>query len=371
MSRFVKPGMRVLLKPNLLAARKPEQATTTHPTVMAAVAKLVRQAGGQAVIADSPGGPYTPGLLRGVYAATGAQQAAADAGAQLNEDTAETDVAVPGGKLLKRVKLIAPVAQADLVINLPKLKTHGQMVYTGAVKNMFGAIAGTGKIDYHMRMPQYDVFADMLVDVCLAARPALTIMDAVEGMEGAGPSAGNPRQIGLVLAGEDPFAIDRTALDIVGASPLDVPVMLAAHNRGLCPSRQQVQILGPGVSEVAVAKFDMPGAGEMAPVQWTASKVMAWLSGRIKPRPVFDHATCTGCGQCAQWCPPKVITMAQAAPGQRPEVDLEGCIRCFCCQEICPAKAVSIRRLGRRSGAFWRMAFFGISLLGSRMGRRR
>lgn len=369
MSRFVKPGMRVLLKPNLLAARAPQEATTTHPTVVAAVARLVQQAGGQVTVADSPGGPFVSGLMKSVYAATGMEQVATQVGLTLNSDFTDSEVANPSARILKRLRIISAVARADLVINLPKLKTHGQMVYTGAIKNMFGAIPGTDKIEYHLRMADYGTFADVLIDIFLATRPALTLMDAVVGMEGAGPSAGDPRQIGLILASDDAFALDYVALLVVGANPLQVPVIKAAVERGLCPSKlDEVTIVGKSLEDAKVRQFNMPAMGQMLAVTWSQGRVLNWLAERIKPRPVFDHATCTGCKLCQASCPAKVIAMEAG----KPRANLKACIRCFCCQELCPAKAITIHRLSPPVAAALRIAYFMLGMLSSRLsGRRR
>jgi len=364
LSRFVQPGMRVLLKPNLLAARVPAEATTTHPAVVAAVARLIQEAGGVVSVADSPGGPFVSTLLRSVYSATGMEQVAGDTGLTLNHDFTDTEVFNPSGKLLKRVHLITAVARADLVVNLPKLKTHGQMVYTGAVKNLFGAIPGTDKIEYHMRMADYETFADALIDIYLATRPKLTLMDAVIGMEGAGPSAGDPRHLGFILASEDAFALDYVALSLVGADPMQVPVMKAAAKRGLCPtSLADVTLRGRCVDDVRVERFDMPAMGEMLAVSWSQSALLGRLSQWIKARPVFHHAVCSGCALCARHCPAKVITMDAG----KPTADLKGCIRCFCCQELCPSKAITIQRLSPPLAAVLRIAFLGLSMISSKL----
>ena len=390
LERFVKPGMKVLLKPNLLLAKRPEVAATTHPAVVQAVATLVRQAGGIVTIADSPGGPYLASSLRSVYRATGMEQVAQETGAALNYDLADVEVACPSAKLLRRIPILKPIAEADLVINLPKLKTHSQMIYTGAVKNMFGAIPGTAKIEYNMRLAESDRFADALIDIFFAARPALTIMDAVIGMDGAGPSAGDARQIGVILASEDAFALDFAALQIVGANPAGVPVMVAAMRRGLCPksgamlpsaeacSRApeqrrhasadgsmapgEIEIVGRAIQDVRVKQFNMPGTDAMLAVTWSHSKLLQSFANRVKPRPAFIHDICTGCGICGKSCPAQVITMC----GGKPRADLEKCIRCFCCQELCPSRAVKIKRLPQALSSVLRIVFFLASMLWAR-----
>jgi uncharacterized protein (DUF362 family)/Pyruvate/2-oxoacid:ferredoxin oxidoreductase delta subunit len=335
-AQYVKPGTKVALKVNLLMEKTPEEATTTHPALVKALVILIQQAGGQVTIVDSPGGNYNERVLRRIYATSGLQQVAEETGATLNYDLSEVEIANPEGKLLKHLTVIKPLMDADLVINLPKLKTHGMMVYTGAVKNLFGAIPGLQKAEFHFKMPKYEDFADALIDIFLSIKPALSIMDAVVGMEGDGPSAGHPRPIGLVIAAEDAFALDRVALHLIGADPMRIPIIKQAVERGLCRADlQDITIIGANVEDLKVQSFKIPqlngkGVGIMH----------GPITNLFRPKPVFNHSKCIGCADCAKNCPAHTIKMKN----KRPVVDLAQCIRCFCCQELCPAKAIEIRR---------------------------
>ena len=178
MERFVRPGERILLKANLLRAAPPESAICTHPAVAAAAAKLVAEAGGTAVITDSPGGAlHKEAVLRGLYEKTGMAQAAAASGAELCYDASTRTVSLPAGRVLKQAEVIAPVAEADGVFDLPKLKTHVLMSMTGAVKNLFGVLPGLSKVGYHATHPSQEQFADVLLDLAEYVRPRLSIMD--------------------------------------------------------------------------------------------------------------------------------------------------------------------------------------------------
>ncbi|RCX13241.1 uncharacterized protein (DUF362 family) [Anaerobacterium chartisolvens] len=339
--KYIRPGMRVALKPNLVMKKRPAEAATTHPSVVQALSSIIKEQGAKAIIVESPGGLYTKNALKGVYSACGIEEAALKSGAELNYDTAEAEVKNPEGVILKNLILIKPLMDADLIINLPKLKTHGQMVYTGAVKNMFGAVAGARKAEYHFRISEYKRFADALIDIFLGAKPALNIMDAVTGMEGNGPTAGNARNIGLVIAGEDAFSLDFAALNIIGADPFAVPLIAQAAQRGLCPkSLGEIDIVGEQISTVRISDFDIPQIESLRDIQFFNNKLFKGIMSYIKPRPVFNYALCVGCAECARNCPARIITMKNS----KPRLDLSKCIRCFCCQELCPAKAVEIKR---------------------------
>jgi len=336
MTRFVRPGMRVLLKPNLLTIKNPDQAVTTHPEVVRAVARLVRAAGGDPVVADSPGGPNLQGYLRMVYDQTGMSAAAQEGEFTLSDDLAWEDLDVPNGFVTRSLCVLRPAVRADLIINVPKLKTHEFMHLTGAVKNMFGVIPGAHKAEYHLRMSSRRDFAHMLLDVCLRVRPALTVMDAVVGMEGEGPSAGTPRRIGCIMACDDPFAMDVFAAGLLGMRPEEVPTIQVGVERGLCPARPaDVRHAGDDPEQFRLRDFRMPSARP-----GFLERIPGPLRGFLRPRLSFSAARCNGCGACARACPPKAITIVNG----RAQVDHAACIRCFCCHELCPRNAVRIVR---------------------------
>ncbi|MGE5652739.1 MAG: DUF362 domain-containing protein, partial [Bacillota bacterium] len=174
---YVKPGMKVLLKVNLLMKKRPDEATTTHPAVVAGVAKMVKELGATPIIGDSPGGPYNEGWLKGIYAHCGMEEAAQASGAELNRDFEVAELAAPTGKLVRKIEVIKAAVDADLVISLAKFKTHGMTTFTGAVKNLFGVIPGMAKVEYHLKMPEVGLFTELLVDICEAVKPGLSIMD--------------------------------------------------------------------------------------------------------------------------------------------------------------------------------------------------
>lgn len=339
--KYIKQGMRVALKPNLVKKKNPGEAATTHPSVVKAVARLVREAGGIATIVESPGGFFTLTSLKSVYSVCGIEKAAMEAGAELNYNLYEVDVENPEGMYLKKVTVLKALAEADVIINLPKLKTHGQMAYTGAVKNMFGAVPGELKAEYHVRMPGYAEFANALIDIYLSMKPSLNIMDAVVGMDGAGPTAGNPKQMGFLLAGEDGFEVDFTALRLVGVDPLHIPIINQAVKRNLCPAAfEEIKVDCDNFESFMVDGFHMPQLDTLKAIMYYDRGIMKFIINMLKPSPVFRHDICISCGECVKICPAKVIRMKNNKPG----MNIKDCIRCFCCQELCPAKAVHIKR---------------------------
>ena len=342
--RYIRPGMKVLLKCNLLMRKRPEECTTTHPAVVEAVAKLLLEAGAVPIIGDSPAGLFTEGALRGIYHITGMKEVAERTGAQLNYDTGIAEVENPEGKLVKRLTIANVVKEVDAVISLCKLKTHGMTLFTGAVKNLFGVIPGMAKAEYHLRMKKLEDFSDMLLDICVYVKPVLSIMDGIIGMEGHGPSAGDPRKIGVILASDSPYALDLAAASLVGISPERVSTIRLAEKRGLCSSKlEDVLLLGDSFDQLRITDFKLPETGRVNFIERffnSENRFVEFLNYYLGPRPVFDHTHCIGCRDCERSCPPKAIKMVNG----RPQVNLRKCIRCYCCQELCPKKTVHIKR---------------------------
>lgn len=331
---FVKPGDRVLIKLNLLMKRTPDQATTTHPAVARAIVRAVQRAGATAILADSPGGPYTRGHLRGIYDACGMTAVADETGCVLNDDFSVTTRYLKEGKAARKLDLIGVLDHVDAVITVGKLKTHGLTTMTGCVKNLYGTIPGTTKVEYHARYQDVSLFSNMLLDICAAVKPCFAILDAVVGMEGEGPSGGRPRAIGALVGGHNPHAVDAVGARLIGLEPRQVTTLEAAQKRALLPA---YTIAGDPIESLVVHDFDIP----MGLRRGSWVRLMNKLPQALRPRPVFTHRKCDGCGTCARACPAKAIAMDSA---RRPHVDVKACIRCYCCQELCPKNDVEVRR---------------------------
>ena len=362
MGAFVRPGQRVVLKPNLVRPAAPDRAVCTHPTLVAAVARLVAEAGGRALIVESPGGPYTPGALHSIYRRTGMDWAAEVSGAALNDDVSAGQVSLPEGVALRLLDLVQPALEADVIINLPKLKTHNLTTLTLAVKNLFGLVPGAIKIGYHAKMPDGRLFSQGMVDILCYLRPALHIMDAVLAMEGDGPSGGDPRQVSTVLASPDGLSLDVAAAALVGIDPMEVTTTEVAAERGLTTGRvEDLQLLGDPLEALRVADF-RPGMNAaidpgLLPrwARWLLkvddehaglfqAVATGWFGRQLLAYPQAGE-TCTGCGFCARHCPAEAIAVVDG----RARMDTHACIRCYCCHELCPEDAVELRRtpLGR------------------------
>ncbi len=362
--KYIKKGMKVALKPNLLMACNPNSAATTNPVMIHALADIILKEGAQVSIVESPGGPYIKSNLKSVYKTCGIEDIAQKIDITLNYDLDVELIKIAEGLLLKKIEVIKPLLGADLVINLPKLKTHGQMTYTGAVKNMFGAVPGTKKAEYHFRMAQYDYFANALIDIFLSIKPGFSIMDAVIGMDGNGPSAGNPKRLGFIAAGENAFDLDYICLHLVGINPESVPIIKQAINRGLCSSDiKQIKLCGEKLSNIKITDFDVPKADALSSINFSHNKIFNLMINILKPKPVFNHKICTGCNICADNCPAKIITVEN----HHPKLDMSKCIRCFCCQELCPQHAVTVKRLPAPIQSVLNTFFLILPMLASRL----
>ncbi len=340
----IQVGKRVLVKVNLLKGSSPEEAITTHPCVVEAIVRYLQALGCAVVIGDSPGSAlnFNQKLLHSVYKITGMVKVAENTGCELNYDCSVVEVVNQAAQLVPNMQVIKLVQDVDFVVSAAKLKTHAMMTYTGAVKNLFGIIPGRTKIDYHLNMNNAANFAVLLVDICEYVKPIFSVIDAVEGMEGDGPAAGDKRQVGLVLAAQNPYALDLAALHIIGMNPADVPAVVEARRRGISGgSLEDIEIQGLPLQDIKLKPFRYPVTRRVSALGGKIPRSLEnFILNRMRPKPVFDYNTCISCGLCAENCPPHAIRML----GSKPIVNFAQCIRCFCCHELCPKKAVHIKR---------------------------
>ena len=342
---WVTPGMKIVIKANLVSGKPAEDAVTTHPALLCVLTEMLKAKGASSVvIGDSPGGVYNAAYLNRIYQKCGIT-AAEQYGAVLNQNFGITEVHFPEAAVAHEFKYTAYLDDADAVINCCKLKTHGMMGMTCAVKNMYGMVPGSVKSEYHYRYSDPMDFARMIVDLNRAKPARLHIVDAVVGMEGNGPTAGTPREIGCLLAGYDPYRLDMICAGIIGLPPACIPTVAAAQGLGLCPEEPGDITTNEPWQSFIVPDFENIRNAEALAQQ--DGNVALW--GRMKDRlmkvfmccrPAVQKDECIGCAECGRICPAKVITMVNG----KPRIDRKKCIRCFCCQEFCPVGAMKVHR---------------------------
>jgi uncharacterized protein (DUF362 family)/Pyruvate/2-oxoacid:ferredoxin oxidoreductase delta subunit len=335
----IKPGDNVVIKPNLVISKGPEEAATTHPEYVAAIVRAVKRRGGVPEIAESPMGPYNPVALRGFYARCGMEHIAKREGAALNYDTGSTEVSC-GGLACRTFTMIDPVLKADVVISAAKLKTHEMMTYSGAVKNLFGVVPGLAKPEMHYRFPEKRAFAQMIVDICERVKPAMSFIDAVDCMEGNGPTGGDCRHMGVSVASLSPYCADLLAAYLAGFGAGEVPVLTAAARMGLCPDDALALEIDGNSPQEFRTELKKPEAASVDIADMLPPFVREIVGGLLTARPEIDAEKCVGCGRCAENCPQKTIEII----GGRAKIDRSRCIRCFCCHEACPQRAVKIKK---------------------------
>lgn len=345
LNKLIKPGIKVVLKPNLLMKRTPEEATTTHPSLVSAVAEKALELGAASVLlAESPGGPYTKASLNAIYQASGMIQASGEHRFSLNQDFTYRETACPQGKACKAFNVISPLLDADLVISLPKLKTHGMTGLSGAVKNMFGSVPGLQKPELHYRYPEQKDFTNMLIDLWECVHPAITIVDAVEAMEGNGPSGGSPKHTGLLFASQNPYALDLALARLINMPVSQIPILQNAILRGLCPPEFSPSFM-VGDAFQPIPDFKKPRKKNLDFVdvlpgflQKPCKQVMEKV---LVPNPIIRKKDCIGCGKCAESCPQHIIQIRERKAEIR---NRKQCIHCYCCHEMCPRRAIDLRR---------------------------
>jgi len=329
-SQFVKRGQTVLLKPNMLSAKAPKKAITTHPAVLEAVINEVRSVGGKIWMGDSPSG-----ALKGIK--------------RCWENTGFLDLAErkkihlinfeAGGTVKRRIgdrtyHFAKAVLEADVVINLPKFKTHGFTLYTGAIKNLYGTLPGFQKARFHKCYPHPKNFSQLLVDIYKTVRPQLHLMDGILGMEGNGPATGKKRKTKLIFASPDGIALDAVASSVMGFKEGDIDAIRLAGEQGLGETRiDSIRILGEPLESVCFDDFVLPSNYL---VRMIPQFLIKWVGRFIWIRPAAEAELCTGCGECARLCPVHAIEMVN----NHPEMDYNVCINCLCCNESCPESAI-------------------------------
>ncbi len=330
-------GKRVLVKPNLVMRKSPDAAATTNPVLVEAVCEIFVEAGADVVIGESSGGLYNQAVMNMTYKTCGIADAAKNSGARLHTDFGDTVVSRDENGLCRSFNVINPALQADLIVNVCKLKTHTIATMSGAVKNMFGIIPGLLKVELHSRFPEISDFCKMIVELNRTVPCGLCIMDAVDAMEGNGPTAGEKVKVGAILSSLSPYALDIAAASLAKIPFEKIPTLETAKDI-IEPSLDSIETVGESIDSLA-RELRLPDT-----VDTKFQTVSTIFGGRLKrylePKPKIIKSRCKVCGDCVRNCPQKLIFIKKG----KVRINHEGCIHCFCCHELCREHAIDIKK---------------------------
>ncbi len=345
-SCFAKPGEKIVLKPNLLAGDPPEKAVTTHPIVFKVIGEIFKSTGANIFYGDSPG----IGKPERIAHLAGIKKVADNLNIKFADFRNAVKISYPDALLAKQLELAKGVVDADGIISIPKMKTHGFTRITGAVKNQFGCLPGLQKAEFHVKMPDIYDFSRVLVDINNFLKPRLYIMDGILAMQGNGPRGGEPVEMKVLLFSNDPVALDSVFCKLIDLKPEFVPYMKFGRESGLGTDLyNEIAIVGDDIKGLINKSFEVT---RKPPSQFVSARSFPpFLKNLITPKPVIIYEQCVNCGSCIQQCPvlPKALYWSGRKKDKQPIYNYKLCIRCFCCQEICPEKAIYIKTplLGR------------------------
>ena len=333
----LKPGANVLLKPNLLSARTPEQCVTTHPELVRAVIRELRRIGiDKITVADSPAGNYS---WQELWEKTGMRKITDEEKVELIpvENFVRKEVSGYGN-----VPLLKEFSSFDVFISLPKLKTHLLTKITGAVKNSYGLVVGEAKSGFHGKCPSPRKMAGFLASVYGIIRPDFVIMDAVESMAGDGPAAGSPFKSGLVFAGADAVAVDSCACAVYGYAANEIPLLVKVESLGFGTAKPElIEKTGDGWEKIKTMKAKRSISDALHRFPEPMFHILTML---LKCRPNIKQDTCIKCGKCFKVCSQRAIGFSSG----KYSVNSGKCILCMCCIEACPVKAIELRYPAQR-----------------------
>ena len=340
-------GKKVVIKPNLLSATAPEQSVVTHPEFFRAALRMVLDQGGMPILCESPAfQPLTKVMKKADY-----DRIVEEEGCEVSDPRATDILFNEGACRYKRFEISSAVFDADIILNLPKFKTHGLTYITGAVKNLFGLIYGLNKSQWHLKARTKEEFSDFLLDYYSALlrgfekpKTFIHLMDAIMGLEGEGPGAsGRPKRIGALLAGQDAVSVDAVATRVVGLRLREALTVTLGEKRGLgAGALERIDLQGAGLDEFQVHDYVPSKASGRSPVSHWPLNTKAFKDLLVE-KPVPSRDRCTLCYQCKAICPGGAIGESKGDSGI-PCYDYDKCIRCYCCMEICPEAAIGLKR---------------------------
>ncbi len=339
-NKFIAPGMKVLLKVNLIGPKAPDSAAITHPEFVRALTKILKDHGCTVWIGDSSGGAIA-GIAPTARSlkVSGLQEMAESEGAVIKNFDREGVVPVKSTIDSKPMYLAKPLFEADLVINLPKLKTHSASIYTGAIKNLYGCIPGLRKAEYHRLAPDQFTLGQIIADIHEAVNVGLHIMDGITAMQGEGPTAGKPYPARKVLMSTDPLALDTAAASMIGLNVDNIPILVSARQRKLGEaSLSRISILGDYSTPPRLAGFKVPKRLTRLASSPRTHRLLVTVIELLKVRPRISTRLCRNCNMCVESCP------MQAIHPETKAIDYSTCIECMCCHEVCLYQAVKLKR---------------------------
>ena len=333
-------GKKVLLKPNVLLDADVSKGVTTHPEFLRAAIRLMKELGASEIFAGDSPGFVKPGFKAqrcGLWDICREEDVI-----WYDFTKGTTTVHCPDGRMVKQFTVSDIVDKVDLIISLPKMKTHQLMYFTGAIKNQFGLLPGLTKSPYHMRFPGRSDFAKMIVDLHIAVKPDFAFMDGIISMEGPGPGSGYPRKSGLMLASSNLLALDITACRLMGYDPDIIPINTDAIDRGIwLDSTSDPEVVGLKVADEKLHDFKrikLTGKKNQL-FEFVTPKFVRDIQTALAPKPVFIENNCIRCGECVKICPADALKLEEMVA-----IEYEKCIRCFCCHEVCPEDAIKVKR---------------------------
>ena len=346
---FVKDGDKILLKPNLLASESAEKSVTTHPIVFEAIISILQEKSKEKNIKKISYGD-SPGIGNGISVAqkSGINEVAQRLKIEYADFDEPVGISFNEGIKEKSFTIAKPITEADTIISLPKLKSHALTVMTGAVKNQFGCIPGFRKAEYHLKLPDFDDFSTMLLDLNKLINPKLYIMDGIMAMEGNGPRSGSPKKLNVLLLSSDAVALDYVASQIISFDYNSIPTIKMGFKLGFS-NKENIEIVGDNIESVKVNDFKKPhkriGIGRSL-MKLSRFRVIKRLFAIMIPKPVIEEGKCVKCGVCVKVCPvtPLALNFNKKGKNFPPEYYYDKCITCYCCQELCPHKAIVLKR---------------------------
>ncbi len=332
---LLKKGKKVLIKPNLVMRRSPEYAATTHPAVVEALVRILKEKTDDITLTECSGGPNTSAQMEGVFKTSGMTEVCERLGVKMNLDLASETRRCPNARAAASFECQKIYSQCDVFINVAKLKSHSLTLVSGAPKNLYGTIPGLKKTEYHSRFPDNDSFAKFILDINETVPADLNIVDAIDIMEGNGPTGGTCRHMGSLLGGKNAFEVDVVSCRLLGIDYKKAPIPALAVKEGVASGDPEIT----GDIIKGISDFKLPDSKHFSLLNFF---VKGRLRRFVEPRPVVDTAKCIGCMRCAEVCPRK--TIVSDSTKNVAKINHDGCIKCFCCHELCPKTAIKIKR---------------------------